>query len=224
MGIQKRIKEAKARIKEAALSIGKDPYEVALVVVTKGQSVEAMREAVDSGARIIAESRVQEAEEKFAGLDRKAEKHFIGHLQSNKVKKAVELFDLIQSVDSLKLAEMISSEAVIQGKVMPVLIQINIGMEEQKHGLMKEELKTFLLEASKFKGIKIQGLMAVPPLDSRNGSLKHFNAMKGVFDSLFFWRIKNVEVKFLSMGMSADFESAIRQGANMVRIGSMIFS
>lgn len=191
------------------------PSNVKLIVVTKTRTVEEIKEAIDSGVTCIGENRVQEAKEKFPLLP-KVEKHMIGSLQTNKVKLAVELFDMIQSVDSFKLAEEIDKRCGAIGKIMPVLIEVNIGDELSKHGIRLENVESFVKEIPQLKNINVQGLMCVAPLVNPEETRPYFKKMKQAFDSVH-------GLKWLSMGMSNDYKIAIEEGSNMVRIGTLIF-
>jgi hypothetical protein len=191
------------------------PSNVKLIAVTKTRTVEEIKEAIGSGITCIGENRVQEAEEKFPLLP-KVEKHLIGSLQTNKVRLAVELFDVIQSVDSLKLAKEIDKRCKAINKVMPVLVEVNIGEESNKHGIRLGDVESFVKEISQLKNVDIQGLMCVAPLVSPEEARPYFKKMKQTFDS-----IKGL--KWLSMGMSNDYKVAIEEGSNMVRIGTAIF-
>ena len=191
------------------------PSYVKLVAVTKTRTVEEIKKAIDAGVNCIGENKVQEAQEKFPSLP-KVEKHMIGHLQRNKVKTAVELFDMIQSVDSLKIAKEISKRCEAINKVMPILIEVNIGNEESKYGIKPEDIKEFIKEISQFKNIDIQGLMCIAPLIEAEKTRPYFKKMKELFDSL-------GNLKWLSMGMTNDYKIAIEEGSNMVRIGTAIF-
>lgn len=191
------------------------PSHVKLIAVTKTRTVEEINEAIRAGVNCIGENRVKEAEEKF-NLLLKVEKHMIGSLQTNKVKLAVELFDMIQSVDSLKLAKEIDKRCAAIHKVMPVLIEVNIGNEKNKHGINPEDVKNFLLELSSLKHISVQGLMCVSPMLEPEQVRPYFKKMKQLFDSI-------GNLKWLSMGMSNDYKIAIEEGSNMVRIGTLLF-
>lgn len=191
------------------------PSNVKLVAVTKTRTVEEIKQAIISGITCIGENRVQEANEKFPLLPN-VEKHMIGSLQTNKVKLAVELFDMIQSVDSLKLAKEIDKRCKAINKVMPVLVEVNIGDEPNKHGIKLEDAKSFVKEISQLKNIDVQGLMCVAPLVNPEEARPYFKKMKQAFDSI-------NGLKWLSMGMSNDYKIAIEEGSNMVRIGTAIF-
>lgn len=191
------------------------PANIKLVAVTKTRTIEEIKKAIEFGITCISENRVQEAKQKFPFLT-KVEKHMIGHLQNNKVKLAVELFDMIQSVDSIRLAEEIDKRCKAVGKVMPVLIEINIGNEESKYGVNPEDIKNFLKEVSQFENLEVEGLMCIAPFVKAEETRPYFRKMKRLFDSL-------GNLKWLSMGMSNDYKIAIEEGSNMVRIGSAIF-
>jgi len=191
------------------------PDNVKLITVTKTRTVEEIKEAIEAGVRCIGENRIKEAKEKFPFLP-EVEKHMIGHLQRNKVKSAVELFDMIQSVDSLRLAEEIDKRCKAIDKVMPILIEVNIGEEEQKHGLKLSEVKDFIQNISRLNNIKVEGLMCMAPFISPEETRPYFKKMKSLFDSL-------ENLKWLSMGMTNDYKIAIEEGSNMVRVGTAIF-
>lgn len=186
-----------------------------LVAVTKGVSADVVNLALKAGVRTIAENRVQEAKEKFPLLETHAEKHMIGNLQRNKAKKAVEIFDCIQSLDSIKLAEEIDKQAGALGKRMPVFLQVNISGEKTKHGFSPDQIGSVLSSASDMKNLLCRGLMTIAPLVEPEETRQYFRKMKSIFDSS--------GLDFLSMGMTNDFEVAIEEGSNMVRIGRAIF-
>jgi len=194
------------------------PAHISIVAVSKKKPIEDMIEAINAGVKIIGENKVQEAEEKYFQLkellkEKKVEFHFIGHLQTNKVKKAVEIFNLIQTIDSIKLSNEISKRAKEINKVQKVLIQINIGEEHQKYGIKKELIFDFLEKVQKFENIKIDGLMCILPFGK--DPVPYFKEMKKIFDK--------THLNVLSMGMSSDYLTAIKYGSNMVRIGTNIF-
>ncbi len=191
---------------------------VLLAAASKTRTVNEIKQAVYAGVKIIAENRVQEAELKYKQLKEffiknNVEFHLIGHLQTNKAKKAVEIFDLIQTLDSLKLADKISRHAFKIKKTQKVLVQINIGDEPQKYGIKKQDLFVFLEKLRQFNNIEVKGLMCIPPYNK--DPRPYFREMKALFDK------SNLEI--LSMGMSNDYRIAIEEGSNMVRIGTKIF-
>ncbi len=208
-------------IKEKIKSILSEIKEVKLVAVTKTRTIEEIKEAIDFGVKIIGENKIQEAERKYNFLrdyfqEKKVEFHFIGHLQTNKAKKAVEMFDLIQSIDSLKLAQGIDKRAKEINKVQNILIEVKIGKEEQKAGVLPENVFDFIESIKKLNNLKLLGLMCIPPFSEiSEDSRPHFREMKGIFDKL--------KLEVLSMGMTDDYRIAIEEGTNMIRIGRGIF-
>lgn len=214
--------EIRKTIAEAARKTGANPGEIVLVGVTKTQSLETVKQALDSGLSDIGENSLQEAEEKFPFVSA-ARKHFIGHLQGNKVKRIVAICDMIQSVDSLVVANSISDSSLATGKRMPVLVQI-LTDEKKQSGVRPGDLEAFLRNASELEGIRIQGLMTIGPLyDTPEQSRPVFKAMKKLFERARSLNIPNIELRYLSMGMSSDFGIAIEEGANMVRVGTALF-
>lgn len=202
--------------------------DIKLVAVTKTVPMDKIKEAIDSGIKDIGENRVQEAGRKFAELSKfkefqetaKIKKHLIGHLQTNKVKKAVELFDLIQSVDSIYLLEEINRQAEKIKKIQECFIEIKISEEEKKYGLNPDELEVVLSKAREYKFVKISGLMAIAPYFENPESARPYFHRAYVCYSLLAGRYP---LSFLSMGMTGDFEIAIEEGSNMVRVGYGIF-
>lgn len=195
------------------------PKEVVFIAVTKTRSINEINEAISAGITDIGENKAQEVEEKLPSI-KGVKKHFIGHLQSNKIKKVVPLVDMIQSVDSIKTAEKISEEALKLGKTMPVLVEINIAGEEAKFGIKSEEAESFIEQIKNLKGIKIEGLMTMAPLVEAEKTRPYFRKMKETFDKL----KKKYNLKYLSMGMTNDYKVAVEEGSNMVRIGTAVFS
>ncbi|MFH1381979.1 MAG: YggS family pyridoxal phosphate-dependent enzyme [Chloroflexota bacterium] len=200
------------------------PPDVQLVAAAKTRSPAEILEAIAAGVSIIGENYVQEAEAAGAVVGQQATWHFIGHLQKNKVRKAVRLFDMIETVDSVAIAVEIDKQCVRLGKVMPVLIEVNIGRERQKSGVLPEAVESLIKEISVLANIRVMGLMTIGPRfgdpeDSRPG----FIEMKKIFDRIGKLHLPNVEMKYLSMGMTNSYKVAIEEGANLVRIGSKIF-
>jgi len=190
----------------------------------KTRSPEEIREAIEAGVRIIGENYVQEAESVYRVIGDKAEWHLIGCLQKNKVKKAVRLFDMIETVDSLEIAGEIDKKCAQIGKTMPVLIEINIAKEEQKHGVNPQDVKSIIASLLKFKNIKITGLMTMGPLVEDFESLRpFFKEAKNIFEEMKTCYKNEISLKYLSMVMSDSYHIAIEEGANMVRIGTAIF-
>ena len=194
---------------------------IILVAVTKNHGVEEMREAIDCGVLNIGENRIQEATEKFQILDRKVTRHLIGHLQTNKTKQAVKLFDLIQSVDSEHLAVAIDKAANSAEKVQDILIQVNLAKEDSKTGIYEEDLQNLINKVDALKNLRLRGLMMIAPNYSEVEKCRPlFRRMREIFDSI---RVNRQDFDFLSMGMTHDYKIAIEEGANVVRIGTAIF-
>ena len=195
---------------------------IILVAVTKNHGVELMREAIDAGATDIGENRVQEATEKFQTLDRQVTRHLIGHLQTNKVKAAVKLFDVIQSVDSEHLAASLDKAAKNIGKVQNVLIQVNLAREPQKSGVLLEDLDSLIKFVDEAKNLRLRGLMMIAPNFSNVEECRPlFRQMRELFDEL---KTSRENFDMLSMGMTHDYKIAVAEGANVVRVGTAIFS
>ena len=194
---------------------------VTLIAVTKNHPVEFMQMAIDGGVKNIGENRLQEAAEKFQTLDREVKKHLIGHLQTNKVKQAVKLFDLIHSVDSEHLAEAIDKSAAAVGKVQEILLQVNLAKENSKSGVYEENLQDLISAVDALKNIRLRGLMMIAPNFSDVEKCRPlFRRMREIFESL---RAVRKNFDFLSMGMTHDYKIAVEEGANVVRIGTAIF-
>jgi len=217
------------RVSKAASSCGRNPEKIRIVAVTKTVPAEKIREAAASGISVIGESYIQEAKNKYDILSgTPVSWHFIGHLQTNKAKYAVKMFDLIHSVDSVKLAEELDIQAKKINKVQNILIQINIGREETKSGINEEDIPGFIKEASRFQNISVKGLMVIPPFfDNPELVRPYFSSLRRlqgkIINSLVSNAIQGVSMDELSMGMSGDFEAAIEEGATLVRIGTAIF-
>ncbi|MFH1245486.1 MAG: YggS family pyridoxal phosphate-dependent enzyme [Candidatus Omnitrophota bacterium] len=200
------------------------PDGVQLEAAAKGRTSEEILQAIAAGVRIIGENYLQEAEKIFRVVGRKARWHFIGHLQQNKVKKAVRIFDLIETVDSRELAEEIDTICARQGKIMPVLIEVNSSAEKQKFGLFPQNVKEFIKEISLLKNIRVMGLMTMGP-QTENPEITRpcFRRTKKLFDEIANDYINSVQMRYLSMGMSDSYRMAIEEGANIIRVGSKIF-
>ncbi len=224
MSIADNVKTVMDRIASAAKSSRRDLPSVKLVVVTKTIGVDRIREAVDAGALILGENRVQEAKEKIEKLGPIASWHLIGHLQTNKAKYAVRLFYLIHSVDSLELAKEIDKQAAKIGKVQDVLIEVSISGEASKAGVASENAAALIRDAAKLKNVSIKGLMTIPPFsDNPEDSRPYFKKLRELSESVARENIPGVSMKELSMGMSGDFDVAIEEGATIVRVGTAIF-
>jgi len=228
MTITENIARVREQIYAAARRAHRNPEEIDLMAVTKGVAVDRIRESFQCGVRLFGENRVQEFQTKreaLGGMDA-AEWHMIGHLQTNKATRAVELFDAIDSVDSVRLAEKIDFAAEQLGKKIPILIEINVGGEPAKSGIAlgSGELDNILSAAQGLRSIEICGLMAVPPYsDDPEQSRPYFRQMKQLFDNVSLQRSPGVRMKTLSIGMSHDFEIAVEEGSTCVRIGTAIF-
>ncbi|PKM73435.1 MAG: YggS family pyridoxal phosphate-dependent enzyme [Firmicutes bacterium HGW-Firmicutes-16] len=225
MKIEENVALVRNRIEKAARAVGRSPDEITLVAATKTNSSHLVAEAIKAGISVCGENRVQELVEKNTqGAYIGASLHFIGHLQKNKVKQLVGVCDLIQSVDSLELLEAIDSRAKALGRRQDVLIEINIGGEASKSGIDKSELTKILEKAENLSSVFIRGLMAIPPISgSESENRACFARMRQLFIDNSAKKYDNVSMDFLSMGMSGDFEDAIAEGSNMVRVGSAIF-
>jgi len=214
-------------IAQAAIQSKRNPEDIELVAVTKTVPVEYIRHAIDLGVRIIGENRVQELISKQQVLDMKAcQSHLIGHLQSNKVQKIVGQADMIQSVDSLHIAKKIDFYSSQTNTVTNILIQVNIGNETQKSGVLPEDLEELIHQILVFSRIKVKGLMAIPPAcDSEEEAKPYFDSMYTLFNKMSErkWGNDSVNFQYLSMGMSADYQTAITCGANLVRVGTALF-
>ena len=201
------------------------PPNVQLLAAGKSRNPQEVEEAVAAGIKIIGENYVQEAEKARELIGDRVKWHFIGHLQKNKVKKAVELFDMIETVDSIELALEINKRCVQIAKVMPVLIEINSGRESQKSGVYPEKAAELVTEVAALQNIKVMGLMTMGPLLSEPEDLRpYFSETKQLFDRISSLQLPRVEMKYLSMGMTDSYKIAIEEGANLVRIGSKIFN
>ena len=212
------------RIALASEQVGKKPSDIIMLAATKTVPVEVINHAIKSGVKYIGENRVQEFLSKKEQLLPDAHRHFIGHLQTNKVKDIVGEVEMIESVHSLKLATEINRLCENLGKTMDILLEVNIGNEESKSGFLAEELEENLLKISKLPFVKVKGLMTIPPIcDNNEKSMQYFEKMSKLFIDIRAKIKDNIDMVYLSMGMSGDFEEAIRSGANIVRIGTSLF-
>lgn len=215
-----KIDEIKKRAKKAAAG-----RQVLIVAAAKQQDSAAVRAAICAGIEDVGENRVQELSAKYdEGAYKGARLHFIGRLQSNKINALLGKVFLIHSVDSLKLLEQISQRAIRRQIVQDVLLQVNIGNEDSKGGFKPDEMHDICKIAGRFSGVKVRGLMAIPPvLTEEGGNCRYFHSMRELFIDIEAKQYDNIDMEFLSMGMSMDFEDAIAAGANIVRVGSAIF-
>jgi len=200
------------------------PPGVELVAAAKKRTPDEVLQAVEAGVKVIGENYVQEAETAAAAVGGKAACHMIGRLQKNKVKKAVALFDMIETVDSVELAQEIDKRCAQMGKVMPVLVEVNSGQEEQKAGVLPENAEALIREISRLPNIKVMGLMTMGPrFGDPEDSRPYFVITRRLFDRIKTLEVPNVEMKYLSMGMTNSYRVALEEGANLVRIGTRIF-
>ena len=225
MSIAENVAVIRAKMDAAAIAAGRDPKQIKLCAATKMNDADAVRQAIAAGVDLCGENRVQELvqKQKEHAYDG-APVHFIGHLQTNKVKQVVGKVDLIQSVDRLALLEAIQKEAAKQGIIQHILLEINIGNEDSKSGFMPEELPEILEQIIDFPNIYVRGLMAIPPISQKSGdNRKFFQEMLQLSVDIRAKKYDNVSVDCLSMGMSDDFEDAIACGSTMIRVGTAIF-
>ncbi len=220
--IEENLNSVRERIKKAAIESGRNENDITLIAVTKTYPVESMNEAIRLGVTDIGENRPQEIRNKYEFVD-PVKWHLIGQLQSNKIKYVIERCAMIHSVDSVKLMDEIEKQAKAHDVDMDILIQVNISGEESKSGIAPEELYGMLEHAAVLDRVHVKGLMTIAPKAEFGDPEVHFKNMRSLFESVKNKNYKNVEMKELSMGMSGDFESAIRCGSTMVRIGSAIF-
>jgi len=200
------------------------PPGVELVAAAKTKTPEEILEAAEAGVKIIGENYVQEAAAAFSVVGQRVKWHFIGHLQTNKVKKAIDIFDMIETVDSVELAREIDKRCEAAGKIMAILIEINSGEEEQKFGVRPADAEALINEIATFRNIKPEGLMTMGPFEGDpENSRPYFKVTKNLYDRVKALNLPGVEMKYLSMGMTNSYRVAIEEGANMVRIGTKIF-
>jgi hypothetical protein len=223
--LKQRLEHIKQRIRQAAESCKRDADSVRLVAVSKTIAADIVKEAIEAGVTILGESYVQEARAKFKALVQyPVSWHFIGHLQSNKAKYAVRLFDLIHSVDSLKLARELDQQARKVDKIQQILVQVNIGAEDTKSGISTDEASRLVAEISQLKNLAVKGLMTMPPYFYQPEKAQpFFAALREMRDQIKEQSLPHVSLDELSMGMTGDFEVAIKEGATLVRIGTAIF-
>ena len=228
MSIADNIAAIRERISRATVKVGRNADSITLMAVSKTMEPERIKEAYSAGLRVFGENRVQEFEGKSAGLSelKDAEWHLIGHLQSNKTRKAAELFHAVDSVDSVRLAEKINQAAVEANKKLGILIEIKVGQEESKAGIPLDspELEALLQAAPQLANLQIRGLMTVPPFtEDPEGARPYFRLLRDLRDKIAARKLPAVQMDVLSMGMSHDFEIAIEEGSTCVRVGTAIF-
>lgn len=225
MSIAENIATIREQIAKAATACGRDPKEILLCAATKMNNADAVRQAVAAGVDCCGENRVQELTQKLSeNAYEGAPVHFIGHLQTNKVKQVVGKVDLIQSVDRPKLMDCIQAEAARQGIIQDILLEINIGQEESKSGFQPEDILPIIENMSDFPNLRVRGLMAIPPICENSGdNNKFFSRIFNLSVDITAKKIHNVSMDFLSMGMSGDYADAIACGSTMIRVGTAIF-
>ncbi|MCH8157852.1 MAG: YggS family pyridoxal phosphate-dependent enzyme [Nitrospinae bacterium] len=223
--IAENLAQVKRRLSDAVERSGRDPESVRLVAVTKQVETGPIAEARRAGAVVFGENKVQDAREKIESLGSEGiEWHFIGHLQKNKIKYVFALFDLIHSVDSAALAESIHEKAVAHGTVMPILLQVNVSGEASKFGMEPETVPEVLRAVAPLEGIRIRGLMTIPPYDpDPERSRPYYIRLRELRDTCSRLKLPGVSLDELSMGMSGDYEVAVEEGATLVRVGTAIF-
>jgi pyridoxal phosphate enzyme (YggS family) len=200
------------------------PRGVELAAAAKSRTPDEVLQAVEAGVKVIGENYVQEAEQARAAIGDKAAWHMIGHLQKNKVKKAVALFDMIETVDSIELAREVDKRCAEIGRVMPVLVEVNSGREEQKAGVLPENAEQLVKEISRLPNVRVMGLMTMGPrFGNPEDSRPYFVITRQLFQRIKALKLPNVEMKYLSMGMTNSYKIALEEGANLVRIGTKIF-
>ncbi len=212
------------KIKLSAEKSGRGAEDIILLAATKTVSADKINYAIEKGISYIGENRVQELLSKDDDIIKTAHRHFIGHLQTNKVKDVVPRVEMIESVDSVRLATVIGKEAVKCGKVMDILLEINIGAEESKSGFSPQEVNSAVDEIAKIEGVSIKGIMSIPPVCSdREKQREYFTKLYDIFIDISRKKLDNSNRLYLSMGMSQDYDLAIECGANIVRIGTALF-
>ena len=225
MSIAENVAKILSDIEKAAIAAGRDPKEITLCAATKMNDAARVREAIAAGVRCCGENRVQELTQKLSdNAYEGADIHFIGHLQTNKVKQVVGKVSLIQSVDSLRLLEAIEKEAAKKDLIQDILLEINIGLQESKSGFRAEEIWEVLDDLPNFPHLRVRGLMAIPPVSLHAGdNLKFFKEISQLSVDIMRKKYDNVTMECLSMGMSDDFADAIAAGSTMIRVGTAIF-
>ncbi len=200
------------------------PSGVEMIAAAKGRQINDIKEAIEAGVTIIGENYLQEAENAFRTIGRRVKWHLIGHLQRNKIKKAVGLFDMVQTVDSVTLARELDSRCAQVNKSMPVLVEVNSGREQAKSGVLPEDVESLVREIASLPNLKIQGLMTMGPVVDKPEEIRSFFVLtRQIYESIDKLGITGVEMKYLSMGMSDSYQIAISEGANMIRLGREIF-
>lgn len=224
MDIQYNVKKVMERVAEVAYKANRSPEGVTVVAVTKTVDVGRIMEAINAGIRHIGENRVQEFVKKHEFIPADVKRHLIGTLQTNKVKYIIDKVDLIHSLDRLSLAKELDKRAAAVNRVVPVLIQVNVSKEVTKSGIYEEEVESFIKQLEPFEHIRVKGLMTIAPLSSDPESVRpYFARLKELFEKIKEREYRHIDMEYLSMGMTNDFEVAIEEGANIIRIGRAIF-
>lgn len=222
--IAQNLHQVQENIKKACEKANRDLAEVTLIAVSKTKPVSMLQEAYDEGVRTFGENKVQEIMDKYGQLPQDIEWHMIGHLQRNKVKYIADKVTMIHSLDSLRLAETIESEASKHNRVIPVLIEVNVAMEESKFGISVDEVLPFVQELFKFPHLRVDGLMTIAPyVENPEENRQIFRKLKKLSVDIEEKNINNINMSVLSMGMTGDYQVAIEEGATMVRVGTGIF-
>ena len=224
MALKENIEHVLARMKDAAAISGRKLCDIELVAVTKTVGADVIKEAIGHGILHVGESRVQELLDKYEQIGDAVKWHLIGHLQRNKVKYIIDKVEIIHSLDSYRLAKEINKRAKNIDRVIKCLLQVNVSGEKTKHGVGPEDVKHILEEIAPLENVKIVGLMTIAPhVDDREQTRQCFKTLRSIFNQAVKADLSNIEMKYLSMGMSDDFEIAIQEGANIIRVGTSIF-
>ncbi len=219
-----RWKEISEDISAAAAAVGRNPEEITLMAVTKTVPPERVNEVIAAGCRLLGENRVQELLEKYEHYDKRAKIHFIGTLQTNKVKYIVDKVDMIESVDSLHLADEIERRCAAIGKTMDILLEVNIADEESKSGFTYDEIPAVIEKISKFNHLKLRGFMTIGRFGAEIEETRgYFQKMRALLVDIRSKKIDNKDISILSMGMSGDYTVAVQEGATVVRVGRGLF-
>ena len=222
--IQENLEQVRCRIRQACIRSGRNPEDVTLIAVSKTKPVSMIEEAISAGAADFGENKPQELRDKYDLLGGAVRWHMIGHLQRNKVKYVIGRACMIHSIDSLRLAEAVSEEAVRHQLVMPVLVEVNMAGEETKFGVSPAETEALIRQISRLPGIHVRGLMTIAPYVEEPGSNRvHFRNLRNLSIDIASKNIDNVAMSELSMGMTGDYEVAVEEGATLVRVGTGIF-
>jgi len=222
--IAERLKEIRERMEKAARRVGRRGEDIRLIAVSKTKPVSLIREAVAAGITDLGENYIQEAREKIPQVAGEVVWHFIGHLQSNKARYAVRLFDWVHTVDRKEIADVLNRRAALEGRILKVLIEVNVGREATKSGVAEENLIPLVEHVSTLSSLSLRGLMVIPPFtEDMDEARRYFAKTRRLAEDVARRGISNVAMEELSMGMTADFEVAIEEGATMIRVGTAIF-